>query len=470
MQNYPKFGWQKVHFSPQGDGPAHYTILNYQPSSQRSKGSDSDRSDYVEVGRWSEDRLELKENLMFWNLEGNKQPLPISQCSMPCQTGYKKQLIKLDEVCCWACGKCEDYEYLANETTCVDCGTGHWPFSDRTGCYDLSINHLMHMRWSTWHSIIPSILAVTGILCTVVVIALYTIHAETPVRTGIGFAFSCLYAAMLVKTNRIHRIFSQATRSAKRPEWISPISQVVLTGVLAGLQLFGSLIWLFVVPPGTRHIYPSRDQVVLTCNVPDHHFLYSLAYDAALIVLCTVYAVKTRKVPENFNETKFIGFSMYTTCVMWLCWILFFFGTGSDFQVQTTALCISISMSANVALVCIFSPKLYIILFQKHKNVRKQDGENRLHKRATNCSSYEDNNNSAAAAATQYTALLADQRKRNAKNNSCHNPTFETASRVLPAPLLMTLSCRINYIFCDLIFKSFVNIFKIQVQTSLYVT
>lgn len=29
-------------------------------------------------------------------------------------------------------------------------------------------------------------------------------------------------------------------------------------------------------------------------------------------------------------------------------------------------------MSANVALVCIFSPKIYIILFEKHKNVRKE--------------------------------------------------------------------------------------------------
>lgn len=48
---------------------------------------------------------------------------------------------------------------------------------------------------------------------------------------------------------------------------------------------------------------------------------------------------------------------------------------------QTTALCMSISMSANVALVCIFTPKLYIILFQKHKNVRKQDGESMLRKR-----------------------------------------------------------------------------------------
>lgn len=153
-------------------------------------------------------------------------------------------------------------------------------------------------------------------------------------RSGIGFAFSCLYSAMLVKTNRIYRIFSQATRSAQRPTCISPMSQILLTALLAGVQLFGSLLWLLIVPPGTRHDYPTRSQVVLTCNVPDHHFLYSLTYDAVLIVLCTFYAIKTRKVPENFNETKFIGFSMYTTCVVWVSWIFFFFGTGNEFQVS----------------------------------------------------------------------------------------------------------------------------------------
>ncbi|PAV83692.1 hypothetical protein WR25_10450 [Diploscapter pachys] len=137
---------------------------------------------------------------------------------------------------------------------------------------------------------------------------------------------------MFVKTNRIARIFAMASRSKQRPMFISPISQLVLTGIIVGIQLTGSLIWLLIVPPDSRYDYPRRDQVVLTCNVPDHHFLYSLAYDALLIILCTFYAVKTRKVPENFNETKWIGFAMYTTCVIWLTWVFFFIGTGSDFQ------------------------------------------------------------------------------------------------------------------------------------------
>jgi hypothetical protein len=33
------------------------------------------------------------------------------------------------------------------------------------------------------------------------------------------------------------------------------------------------------------------------------------------IFLCTWYAFKTRKIPENFNEAKYIGFTMYSTCI-----------------------------------------------------------------------------------------------------------------------------------------------------------
>lgn len=41
------------------------------------------------------------------------------------------------------------------------------------------------------------------------------------------------------------------------------------------------------------------------------------------------------------------------------------------FQVQITTLCVSISLSASVALVCLFTPKMYIIFLQPEKNVRK---------------------------------------------------------------------------------------------------
>ena len=49
--------------------------------------------------------------------------------------------------------------------------------------------------------------------------------------------------------------------------------------------------------------------------------------------LASVYAVKTRNLPENFNEAKFIGFTMYTTCIIWLAFVPIYFGTGNSFEV-----------------------------------------------------------------------------------------------------------------------------------------
>ena len=150
-------------------------------------------------------------------------------------------------------------------------------------------------------------------------------------------------------------------------------------------QMLGTVVWFVLEPPGTRQWFPDpsrKSEVILKCRVKDASFLVSLVYNMFLITTCTVYAVKTRKIPENFNESKFIGFTMYTTCIIWLAFVPLFFGTGGNFEIQITTLCVSISLSAYVALFCLFSPKIYIILFHPDKNVRKLTMNSATYKRA----------------------------------------------------------------------------------------
>lgn len=132
----------------------------------------------------------------------------------------------------------------------------------------------------------------------------------------------------------------------------------------------GSLIWLVFDPPDTVIQYPSRTEAVLTCKATASHLLISLLFNMFLILMCTIYAFKTRNIPENFNETRLIGFTMYSTSILWLSFCPIYFATQNNFKIQTTSLCISISMSGTVALACFFFPKIYIVLFQPYKNVR----------------------------------------------------------------------------------------------------
>lgn len=119
--------------------------------------------------------------------------------------------------------------------------------------------------------------------------------------------------------------------------FISPASQLVITFSLISVQLVGVFVWFAVDPPHILVDYgeqrtqnPMSARGVLKCDISDLSLICSLGYSILLMVTCTVYAIKTRGVPETFNEAKPIGFTMYTTCIIWLAFIPIFFGTSQS--------------------------------------------------------------------------------------------------------------------------------------------
>ena len=103
---------------------------------------------------------------------------------------------------------------------------------------------------------------------------------------------------------------------------------------ITSVQAVGVVIWLIIEPPDTSEIYPHPLSAVLTCRVSTFSLMMSLVYNMFLILMCTLYAFKTRKIPENFNEAKYIGFTMYSTCIVWLAFIPIYFGTNNDYKVS----------------------------------------------------------------------------------------------------------------------------------------
>lgn len=85
-------------------------------------------------------------------------------------------------------------------------------------------------------------------------------------KAGIGLCFTIVYSAILTKTNRIARIFKAGKRSARRPSFISPKSQLLICGGLILVQCFIIVIWFAFSPPKVIHYHPTREDNKLICQ------------------------------------------------------------------------------------------------------------------------------------------------------------------------------------------------------------
>ncbi|XP_067437468.1 glutamate receptor, metabotropic 8a isoform X2 [Thunnus thynnus] len=395
-----------VVFNENGDAPGRYDIFQYQITNRST-------AEYRVIGSWT-NKLHLKVEAMRWRT--GDPSLPASVCSIPCRMGERKKVVK-GVPCCWHCERCEGYHYQASEFTCELCPYEMRPDTNRTGCVPIPI---IKLEWHSPWAVVPVFISMLGIIATSFVIVTFVRYNDTPIVRasgremsyvlltgiflcyaitflmiatpdvgvcsfrriflGLGMCFS--YAALLTKTNRIHRIFEQGKKSVTAPRFISPASQLVITFSLISVQLMGVFVWFAVDPPHTVVDYgeqrtqdPTAARGVLKCDISDLSLICSLGYSILLMVTCTVYAIKTRGVPETFNEAKPIGFTMYTTCIIWLAFIPIFFGTSQSAErmyIQTTTLTISLNLSASVSLGMLYMPKVYIILFHPEQNVPKR--------------------------------------------------------------------------------------------------
>ncbi|KAM9327041.1 metabotropic glutamate receptor 7 [Gastrophryne carolinensis] len=394
-----------VFFNKNGDALGRYDLFQYQMGNQSTPG-------YRLIGQWT-DELQLNIEDMQW--AKGLRDLPPSVCSLPCKVGERKKIAK-GMPCCWQCDPCDGYKYLLDEVTCFRCDFSMRPNKNHTGCDPIPI---IKLEWHSPWAVIPVFLAMLGIIATIFVMATFIRYNDTPIvrasgrelsyvlltgiflcyiitflmiakpdlavcsfrRIFLGLGMCISYAALLTKTNRIYRIFEQGKKSVTAPRLISPTSQLAITSSLISVQLLGVFIWFGVNPPNIVIDYgpetpdPEQRRGVLKCDITDLQIICSLGYSILLMVTCTVYAIKTRGVPENFNEAKPIGFTMYTTCIVWLAFIPIFFGTSQSAEklyIQTTTLTISMNLSASVALGMLYMPKVYIIIFHPELNVQKR--------------------------------------------------------------------------------------------------
>ncbi|XP_030261359.1 metabotropic glutamate receptor 1 isoform X1 [Sparus aurata] len=383
---------EEIYFDENGDTPGRYDIMNLQ-------GVGDGRYDYLNVGSWSEGILSIDD----YKLWLNSSDMVRSVCSEPCSKGQIKVIRKGEVSCCWICTTCKDNEIVQDEFTCKACDLGWWPDDELAGCQPLPLKYL---DWADVESMVAVAFSCVGILITSFVTFVFIQYRDTPVvksssrelcyiilagiflgyicpftliarptvascylqRLLVGLSSAMCYSALVTKTNRIARILAGSKKKicTRKPRFMSAWAQVVIAFMLISVQLTLEITLIILEPPEPVKSYPSIREVYLICNTSNVGMVAPLGYNGLLIMSCTYYAFKTRNVPANFNEAKYIAFTMYTTCIIWLAFVPIYF--GSNYKIITTSF--SVSLSVTVALGCMFTPKMYIIIAKPERNVR----------------------------------------------------------------------------------------------------
>ncbi|XP_024121905.1 glutamate receptor, metabotropic 5a [Oryzias melastigma] len=390
--NFTGVSGETIHFDQNGDSPGRYEIMNFKQIGENEYS-------YIHVGSWDQGGLKMNDE-EIWS---NSSEVIQSVCSEPCQKAQIKVIRKGEVSCCWTCTPCKENEFVFDEYTCRACILGSWPTDDLTGCEPIPVQYV---RWGDPEPIAAVVFACLGLMATLFVTSVFIKFWDTPVvksssrelcyiilagiclgylctfsliakphiiycylqRLGIGLSPAMSYSALVTKTNRIARILAGSKKKicTKKPRFMSACAQLVIAFLLILLQLGIIVALLIIEPPQVIYDYPSIREVHLICNLTTLGVVAPLGYNGLLILSCTFYAFKTRNVPANFNEAKYIAFTMYTTCIIWLAFVPIYF--GSNYKIIT--MCFSVSLSATVALCCMFVPKVYIMLAKPEKNVR----------------------------------------------------------------------------------------------------
>ena len=382
-----------VSFDDNGDVQARYDIYYFdQTGTNKYKN--------IPIGQWMD-------NLSIFHEETLK---PIdSFCGKKCRSNEVKKRIDGKPSCCWVCTTCEENKFKFNQTHCKECARGFWPDNDKQRCVQLPPRYFtLNTDYVGLHLVLPPlVVSILGLLSVIYVAVIFIKYNTTPLvkasgrelsyllLTGLFLCYAMLvvcllkpspyvclveflldslpfticYAAVIVKTNRISRIFNRRNLH-KRPQFIHPQSQICFSFALVAVQVMLLTAFCLLQLPREKLLYLANSDVVLMCAISDKDFLLSQIYNFVLIIVCTYYAFKTRRSPLNFNEAKYIAFAMYCTCVLWLAFITVYL-VQTDVMLKACIRCLSISLIATILLVCLFVPKVYIIIFKPSENRKR---------------------------------------------------------------------------------------------------
>lgn len=366
-------------------------------------------SDYTQVGVWRYNEttqrrsLQFKENADIIWAQGK---LPLSYCSLPCKAGEIKTPGERSSSCCFKCQKCGMNDIVVNGS-CKTCDEHTKANAARLACNVLPSAYMEVDGVAGVATIISSSIGIilnTAVLVffikyknsrivkassrelsLIILIALYICFVSPLIflmkpflivcglqRFIIGISLAGCYTPLMLKTNRIYRIFTAAKVMTSKPALVSPKSQIIMCTSLIGVQLLLGITWVVGDPPKVISMNIQNDtKVAVYCKTKAFNVVLNLVPCLVVMAISTVYAYKTRKFPSNFNEAVNIGITMYVSCFIWGVFItlIFFLETNKENVFALTFIIADFPIAIGlVSLFGLFGPMVKKLITQQDVN------------------------------------------------------------------------------------------------------